>query len=87
MTDKPANRPIDRGSEPTTRVAAIRVYPDGPLLVRGDFVITDERGRVIEIDRKVVSLCRCGRSGLAPLCDGSHAKTSRVSKRERHPDA
>ncbi|MGH2596411.1 MAG: CDGSH iron-sulfur domain-containing protein [Actinomycetota bacterium] len=85
MTGKPAHRPTDRGSEPIARVGAIRVYPDGLLLVRGDFVITDEHGRVMEIDRKVVSLCRCGRSGLAPLCDGSHAKSSNVGKRVKNP--
>jgi hypothetical protein len=44
--------------EPAT---SIRAYPDGPILVRGDFELLDEEGR------------RCGRSALAPLCDGTHS--------------
>lgn len=74
MTETPAGHTQDGGGEPSARLASIRVYPDGPLLVRGSFSITDEQGREIEVVRKTVSLCRCGRSGLAPLCDGSHAK-------------
>lgn len=69
------NQTTDRGSESTANHAAIRVYPDGPLLVRGTFTITDEHGRSIEIKRKTVSLCRCGRTGIAPMCDGSHARS------------
>jgi CDGSH-type Zn-finger protein len=58
--------------------ATITVYPDGPLLVRGCFEIRSADGRVIESDRSVVALCRCGRSRLKPLCDGSH-KLARFS--------
>lgn len=81
MTEIPANQMTDRGLEPIASCAAIRVYPDGPLIVRGDFAITDEHGSAIQVDRKTVSLCRCGRSGLAPLCDGSHARRSGAVKR------
>lgn len=56
----------------------VRVYPDGPLLVRGDFSILDENGKAIEIKCRTVSLCRCGRSSLSPLCDGTHAIKSRA---------
>lgn len=51
--------------------ATVTVYPDGPLVVRGDFVVDDVDGRVLERGRSV-ALCRCGRSALKPLCDGSH---------------
>jgi CDGSH-type Zn-finger protein len=51
---------------------SITVYPDGPLLVRGSFELRSADGRVIDTDRNVIALCRCGRSRLKPLCDGSH---------------
>lgn len=52
--------------------ASITVYPDGPLVVRGPFEMRSADGQVVETDRTVVALCRCGRSRLKPLCDGSH---------------
>ena len=48
------------------------VYPDGPILLRGDFELTEPDGTPIPTRRRVVALCRCGRSALAPLCDGTH---------------
>jgi len=51
--------------------ASVTVYPDGPLIVRGDFEVRQVDGTVVETGR-VVALCRCGRSALKPLCDGSH---------------
>jgi CDGSH-type Zn-finger protein len=51
----------------------IRPYPDGPFLIRGPIRLVDEDGQEIEIRRRVVALCRCGRSRLQPLCDGTHA--------------
>jgi CDGSH-type Zn-finger protein len=50
----------------------ITPYRDGPLLVRGPVRIQDQDGREIEIDREVVALCRCGKSRMRPLCDGTH---------------
>ena len=52
--------------------AEITPYRDGPLIVRGDFVLRDEQGQEIDPGRRVVALCRCGRSRLRPFCDGSH---------------
>jgi CDGSH-type Zn-finger protein len=52
--------------------AEIVPYRDGPLIVRGSFVIRDEHGREIDPGRRTVALCRCGRSRLRPFCDGSH---------------
>jgi CDGSH-type Zn-finger protein len=46
--------------------------PDGPLLVRGPAVILDENGDEVPRRRSTVALCRCGLSGRAPWCDGSH---------------
>ncbi|MGI8459962.1 MAG: CDGSH iron-sulfur domain-containing protein [Propionibacteriaceae bacterium] len=56
------------------------VCPDGPLLVRGPASIRDAAGQPVEHDRNVIALCRCGRSGLKPLCDGSH-RSSRFRDR------
>ncbi len=54
--------------EPVT----ITVYRDGPLLVRGPVRIQDQDGEEIVVDRRVVALCRCGKSRIRPLCDGTH---------------
>ena len=50
----------------------ITSYRDGPLLVRGPFRLQDQDGNEIVVDRKVVALCRCGKSRMRPLCDGTH---------------
>lgn len=51
--------------------ARITPYPDGPLVLRGDFELTDVSGNRIPTG-KAVALCRCGRSAQKPFCDGSH---------------
>jgi CDGSH-type Zn-finger protein len=56
---------------PDDRVT-ITPYRDGPLLVRGPVRIVDEQGNGIDPGRTTVALCRCGRSQLKPLCDGTH---------------
>jgi CDGSH-type Zn-finger protein len=61
--------------------AVIRAYPDGPLLVRGDFELRDETGELIDPGRATIALCRCGRSALKPLCDGSHALVKKRHQR------
>jgi len=53
--------------------AVIQPYADGPLLVRGNFELRDEDGTPIDAGRATIALCRCGRSALKPLCDGTHA--------------
>jgi CDGSH-type Zn-finger protein len=52
--------------------AKITPYRDGPYLVRGPFSIFDQDGNEIEVKRRVVALCRCGRSQIRPFCDGTH---------------
>ena len=56
----------------SSRPSRATVYPDGPILLRGDFEITAADGTPIPTRRRVVALCRCGKSALAPLCDGTH---------------
>ena len=50
----------------------ITPYRDGPLLVRGPFTLRDQDGNDIEIGRRAVALCRCGKSRMRPFCDGTH---------------
>jgi CDGSH-type Zn-finger protein len=52
----------------------ISVCENGPLLVRGDFELQRMAdGQHIDAKRRVVALCRCGRSQIKPFCDGSHS--------------
>ncbi len=51
----------------------IQCVLDGPLIIRGPFVLKNEKGVTIE-SGKQVALCRCSRSKHYPLCDGSHAQ-------------
>jgi CDGSH-type Zn-finger protein len=62
-------RDLPAAEEPT---ATITPYRDGPLLVRGDFRLVDTEGNEIDPGRKTVALCRCGKSGIKPFCDGTH---------------
>src|ERR1044072_3204371 len=50
----------------------ITPYRNGPYLIRGPFVMADQDGNEIEVRRRVVALCRCGRSKIRPFCDGTH---------------
>lgn len=53
--------------------ATVTVYPDGPLVVRGDVEIRGVDGNVVD-KAHTIALCRCGRSAQKPLCDGSHRR-------------
>ena len=67
--------------------ATITAYPDGPYLVRGSYRIVDVDGHELESGRRTVALCRCGRSGQKPWCDGSHNTTNfRDHTRAPRPD-
>lgn len=58
----------DRSPSPVT----ITPYPDGPYLVRGEFRLTDREGNEMPSRRRTIALCRCGKSQIRPLCDGTH---------------
>lgn len=51
---------------------SITAYRDGPFLLRGPIVLIDEDGQEIEARRRIIPLCRCGKSRMKPLCDGTH---------------
>ena len=52
--------------------ARITPYRNGPYLIRGPFTLVDQDGEEIEVRRRTVALCRCGRSQTRPFCDGTH---------------
>jgi CDGSH-type Zn-finger protein len=56
-------------------LVTITPYRDGPYLVRGNFSIQDQDGNEIAIERRTIALCRCGKSRIRPLCDGTHRLT------------
>jgi CDGSH-type Zn-finger protein len=68
MTDTTV-RDLPPADEPT---ATITPYRDGPLLVRGEFRLVDTDGTEIDPGRRTIALCRCGKSGIKPFCDGTH---------------
>jgi CDGSH-type Zn-finger protein len=74
LTDEP-DLPEDAVAAPARADGAtITPYRDGPLIVRGDFRLLDQDGREIDPGRETIALCRCGRSGIKPFCDGSHKR-------------
>lgn len=50
----------------------ITAYEDGPLIVRGPVTFLSQDGTEIDPGRATVALCRCGKSGSKPFCDGTH---------------
>ncbi len=69
----PAPDELD-GPAPDGQGATITPYRDGPLIVRGDFRLLDQDGGEIDPGRDTIALCRCGKSGIKPFCDGSHKR-------------
>ncbi len=59
--------------------AEVRVMEDGPLVVKGNFVIYDTDGKELK-HLKLTSLCRCGSSHDLPYCDGTHRKIGFTGK-------
>ena len=66
-----------------TRATEIACYPDGPLIVRGPVRLVDATGARIPTRRTTIALCRCGRSRIAPFCDGTHRTTGFATQEER----
>jgi 3-phenylpropionate/trans-cinnamate dioxygenase ferredoxin subunit len=50
----------------------IKVRDNGPLIVEGEFTLTDASGNPIPLQKR--ALCRCGGSTIKPFCDGTHSK-------------
>jgi CDGSH-type Zn-finger protein len=72
-------------AEPIT----IRCRDNGPLVVQGTVRVVDALGNEFELPsgKESVALCRCGRSGTKPFCDGSHRSgTFEAAQRAQPPD-
>ena len=51
----------------------LTINNNGSIKIEGEFEIADIHGNLYGLQgRTIVSLCRCGRSGNKPFCDGSH---------------
>lgn len=74
--------------QPDAGATTITPYRDGPYLVRGAFVVTDQDGNELPLERRTIALCRCGRSRMRPFCDGTHKLIGfeAPSAAERWPD-
>ena len=57
----------------------VRIMQDGPLIVKGEFIIIDTDGKE-QKKLKMASLCRCGKSFQLPFCDGTHRKVGFTAK-------
>jgi CDGSH-type Zn-finger protein len=60
------------GGPRTAGEMTVTPYRDGPYLLRGAFALRDQDGNEIANARRVVALCRCGKSRTRPFCDGTH---------------
>ena len=64
----------DAASQRGAAEAVVTLYENGPLILRGRFLLTAQDGSLIPAGRRTIALCRCGASTLKPFCDGSHAR-------------
>jgi CDGSH-type Zn-finger protein len=69
VVEEALGQPVEEGAG-----ATITPYRDGPLIVRGDFRLVDQDGVAIDPGRRTIALCRCGKSGIKPFCDGAHKR-------------
>jgi len=70
--DKTTGKPIEPRFEPSISLAKDpEEKVSGPIWVKGGVLLESSDGTKYEI-RNRVTLCRCGRSGNKPFCDGSH---------------
>ena len=59
-------------SVPEYEHADVVICPGGPLLLRGEHTLQSADGTVHRTTGPLSAVCRCGKSGSAPWCDGTH---------------
>jgi CDGSH-type Zn-finger protein len=52
----------------------MKLIQDGPVMVKGECVITDGQGNPVATKEETFFLCRCGASANKPFCDGGHKR-------------
>ncbi len=62
-----------RESDGRDESLTITLLPNGPVLLRGRFVLTSADGSSV-FEGEKAALCRCGESANKPFCDGVHSK-------------
>jgi uncharacterized Fe-S cluster protein YjdI len=77
--DIEAEKQAENAAEVQETPAEVRVMEDGPLVLKGSFVILDTEGKELS-HLKMSSLCRCGASYNLPYCDGTHRKIGFIGK-------
>lgn len=77
--DIEAEKYVEPDTLPRVIDAEARVMEDGPLVLKGGFVLYDTDGKVLR-QLKMTSLCRCGASIDLPYCDGTHRKIGYTGK-------
>jgi CDGSH-type Zn-finger protein len=74
ICDKRTGKTIEPRFRPSIQLIEDRGVKDsGPIWVRGGIPIISSKGKEYEV-RNRVTLCRCGRSGNMPFCDGNHLR-------------
>jgi len=66
---------LDGGPPEPVPPLSFEFRPNGPLYMRGKFMVKDAGGKVIREDTRM-ALCRCGASKNKPFCDNSHLEIS-----------
>lgn len=71
------NEDIDKGisvteeKSETVGETEVKIINNGPVIIKGNFKLTGADGTEMQ-QTNSVSLCRCGKSGKMPFCDGKH---------------
>lgn len=72
--DNATEQPIESFESPSVSlVEDVRAGSGGPLMLRGGIPVKSSSGEFYEV-RNRQALCRCGKSGNKPFCDGTHSK-------------
>lgn len=69
-----ADRKPRKSEQAPRRVVVLR---GGPTLIEGPVLLEMDGQDPVVLDRFLVAICGCRRSGSYPLCDGTHRRAQR----------